>query len=182
MARFVFGMNVSLDGFVDHDRFGTGPDPVLFRHYIDLIGGLSGSVYGRTLYEIMRYWDTDDPNWPDPHRDFALAWRAMPKWVVSSTLAEVGPNATLIASNPESTLRRLKDQIGGEVDVGGPRLARALAEWGLIDAYHLYVLPWVLGHGTPFFAGGTPRLRLLESRQIGPDCIRLAYAPAGNNP
>ncbi len=66
MARFVFGMNVSLDGFVDHMAFGDGPDPVLFRHFIDLIRGLSGSIYGRTLYDLMRYWDTDDP--PGPRR------------------------------------------------------------------------------------------------------------------
>lgn len=182
MARFVFGMNVSLDGFVDHDRFGTGPDPVLFRHYIDLIRGLAGSVYGRTLYEIMRYWDGDDPDWPDAQREFAVAWRAMPKWVVSSTLSDVGPNATLISSNAEATLRALKDRTGGEVDVGGPRLARAMGDWGLIDEYHLYVLPWVLGHGTAYFAGGTPRLRLLGSDRIGPDCIRLSYAPAVDNP
>ena len=81
MAKLVFGMNLSLDGYVDHDKFA--PDPVLFGHWTEQVGGLSGSLYGRRLYEIMRYWDEDDPQWgPDLHV-FAQAWRRQPKWVVS---------------------------------------------------------------------------------------------------
>jgi hypothetical protein len=61
MARLVFGMNQSLDGYVDHTAFG--PDPVLFRHFIEEAQGQAGSVYGRQMYEIMRYWDDDRPEW-----------------------------------------------------------------------------------------------------------------------
>ncbi len=102
----------------------------------------------------------------------------MPKWVVSTSLAEVGPNATLIPANVQAEVRALKDRLPGEVDIGGPRLARAFGDWGLIDEYHLYYRPYVLGEGTPFFAGGRPRLRLLGSDRIGPETLRLRYAPA----
>ena len=57
MAKFVFGMNQSLDGYVDHEEFA--PDPALFRHWIEHVRDLTGSVYGRRMYEVMRYWDED---------------------------------------------------------------------------------------------------------------------------
>ena len=61
MAKLVFGMNQSLDGYVDHHEFQ--PDPTLFRHWIEHVRGLAGSVYGRRMWDIMRYWDADDPEW-----------------------------------------------------------------------------------------------------------------------
>jgi hypothetical protein len=61
MAKLVFGMNQSLDGYVDHTAFG--PSPTLFRHFIEEAKGQAGSVYGRKMYEIMRYWDDDQPEW-----------------------------------------------------------------------------------------------------------------------
>ena len=129
MARLVFGMNVSLDGYVDFDKFG--PDAVLFRHFIEQVRDSAGSIYGRRLYEIMRYWEQDDPDWTPDLREFAAAWRAEPKWVVSRTLTSVGPNATLVADDAEGTVRRLKQELEGEIYVGGPVLAHALT--GLID-------------------------------------------------
>ena len=59
MARLVFGMNQSLDGYVDHLAFA--PSPTLFRHFIEEAQGQAGSVYGRQMYEVMRYWDDDHP-------------------------------------------------------------------------------------------------------------------------
>ena len=104
MGRIVVGMNQSLDGYVDHTAFG--PDQVLFRHFIEQVGGLAGSVYGRVMYEVMRYWDEDSPDWGTPERDFAAAWRGQPKWVVSRTLTSVGPNATLVSGDAEAAIRR----------------------------------------------------------------------------
>lgn len=178
MAKIVFGMNQSLDGYVDHDHPEFVPDPALFRHFIDQTRGLSGSVYGRRLYEIMRYWDEDQPEWTIDERDFAAAWRSQPKWVVSRTLKSVGPNATLVEDDLEGLVRGLKDDLGGEIDVGGPNLARSLTELGLIDEYRLYFHPVVLGHGNPFFAGPRPRLRLVANDLIGETTIRLTYIPA----
>jgi dihydrofolate reductase len=100
---------------------------------------------------------------------------AQPKWVVSHTLQSVGPNTTLIGEDAETAIRRLKDELEGEIDVGGPKLAHSLA--GLIDEYRLYFHPVVLGGGDPFFAGPRPPLRLTASDRIS-DVIRLTYVPA----
>lgn len=175
MARIVFGMNVSLDGYVDHDRFAPGVE--LFRHWIDRVGGLTGSVYGRRMYEIMRYWDEDDPEWDADRRAFAAAWRGQPKWVASRTLTSVGPNATLVADDIGAVVRGLKSDLAGEIDISGPDLARSLGELGLIDEYRLYFRPVVLGHGKPFFAGPRPPLRLVAHDLIGEDAMRLTYVP-----
>ncbi len=176
MAKLVFGMNQSLDGYVDHEQFA--PDAALFRHWIEQVRGLTGSVYGRRLYEIMRYWDEDHPEWDAAERDFATAWRSKPKWVVSRSLKSVGPNATLVADSAEAAIRKLKDELAGEIDVGGPELAQSLTELGLIDEYRLYLHPVVLGRGKPFFVGPRPPLRLVASVRIGERAIRLTYVPA----
>ena len=176
MAKLVFGMNQSLDGYVDHDRM-TPPGPVLFRHFIDQTENLAGSLYGRKLYELMHYWDDDQPGWDEENHAFALAWRKVPKWVVSGTLDTVGPNATLLGPDLEQDVRRLKSEVDGEIEVGGTRLAQRLTELGLIDEFRIYLHPEVLGHGTPFFAAARPRLRLVGSEQIDANVIRLSYAP-----
>jgi dihydrofolate reductase len=175
MAKLVFGMNQSLDGYVDHMAFAPGP--ALFRHFIEQVRGLTGSVYGRRMYEVMRYWDEDLPEWGAEERDFAVAWRSQPKWVVSRSLKSVGPNATLVKDDIETAIRGLKAQHVGEIDVAGPELARSLADLGLIDEYRLYLHPVVLGRGKPFFAGPRPPLRLVASDSIE-DAIRLTYVPA----
>jgi dihydrofolate reductase len=177
MAKLVFGMSQSLDGYVDHMKLGP-PVPSAFRHFIELTRGQTGCIYGRGLYEIMRYWDEDLPDWDAEDREFAAAWRSKPKWVVSRSLKSVGPNATLIGDDFEAAIRKLKAELAGEIDVGGPVLAGSLTEAGLIDEYRLYLRPVVLGSGTPFFAGPRPPLHLVGSDLIAEDLIRLTYVPA----
>lgn len=176
MAKLVFGMNQSLDGYVDHDKFA--PDPVLFRHWIEQVRGLTGSVYGRRMYEVMRYWDEDDPEWSPELRDFAAAWRSRPKWVASRSSTSVGPNATLVRNDIGAVVRGLKAELAGEIHVSGPDLAQSLTEIGLVDEYRLYLHPVVLGRGKPFFAGPRPPLRLVGHEVIGERAIRLTYIPA----
>lgn len=176
MAKLVFGLNQSLDGYVDHQAFA--PDPLLFRHFIEQVRDLTGSVYGRRMYEIMQYWDEDSPEWGPEERDFAVEWRSQPKWVVSRSLKSVGANATLVTDDLETVIRRLKAEFAGEIEVAGPELAQSLTELGLIDEYRLYLHPIVLGHGKPFFAGPRPPLRLVASELIGKDVVRLTYVPA----
>ena len=178
MAKLVFAMNLSLDGYVDHDHPDFAPGRLLFRHFCNQVRNLTGSLYGRGLYEVMRVWDEDRPEWDAQERDFAVAWRSQPKWVVSRSLKSVGPNATLIAEDVEAAVRRLKAEHGGEIQVGGPSLARSLGDLGLIDEYRLYFRPVVLGRGKPFFAGPRPPLRFVASDQIGEDAVRLTYVPA----
>ncbi|GAP09888.1 dihydrofolate reductase [Bellilinea caldifistulae] len=176
MARLVFSMNQSLDGYVDHTAFA--PSPVLFRHFIEEARGQAGSVYGRRMYEIMRYWDEDHPEWDADENAFAVAWRNQPKWVVSRSLKVAGPNATLIEENLEGAIREIKLTRDGEIEVAGPDLAHSLTKLGLIDEYRIYLHPFVLGHGKPYFAGPRPPLRLIANDRIDESVIRLVYVPA----
>jgi dihydrofolate reductase len=177
MAKLVYGLSQSLDGYVDHMSLGP-PGPEAFGHFYAWVRDLSGSVYGRCTYEIMRYWDDDQPDWDAQERDFATVWRRQPKWVVSRSLESVGPNATLVRDDVESVVRGLKASLSGEIEVAGPDLARSLTDLGLIDEYRLYFRSFVLGGGTPFFAGPRPPLRLVASDPIGEDMVRLTYVPA----
>jgi len=176
MAKLVYGLNQSLDGYVDHQEFR--PKPALFRHFIEQVRDLTGMVYGRRMYEIMRYWDEDLADWDAEEHDFAAVWRSQPKWVVSRTLNSVGPNATLVEDDIEAVIRGLKAQTVGEIDVAGPDLAGSPTNLGLIDEYRLYLHPIVLGRGKPFFSGPRPPLRLVTSELVGEDVIRLTYVPA----
>jgi dihydrofolate reductase len=176
MARLVFGMNQSLDGYVDHTAFAPGP--TLFRHFVEEAQAQAGCVYGRRMYEVMRYWDDDDPDWDADERAFAAAWRDQPKWVVSRSLRSVGPNARLVGDDLESAILALKAERDGEIEVAGPALAQSLTELGLIDEYRIYLHPVVLGRGQPYFAGPRPPLRLVADDRMGEDVIRLTYVPA----
>jgi dihydrofolate reductase len=169
-------MNQSLDGYVDHMAFAPGP--TLFRHFIEQAREQAGSVYGRQMYEIMRYWDDEHPEWDAGERAFAAAWRRQPKWVASRTLKSVGPNATLLGDDLGRAIRELKAGRDGEIEVAGPDLAHSLTELGLIDEYRIYLHPVVLGRGKPYFAGPRPPLRLVTSDRIGEDVLRLTYVPA----
>jgi dihydrofolate reductase len=176
MAKLVFGLNQSLDGYVDHQKFA--PAPGLFRHFIEQVRGLTGMVYGRGMYEVMRYWDDDLADWDAQEREYAVVWRSRPKWVVSRSLKSVGPNATLVATDVEAVIRGLKTQLAGEIEVAGPELAANLTSLGLIDEYRLYIHPVVLGRGKPLFAGPVPPLRLTASDRIAEDVVRLTYVPS----
>ena len=179
MAKLVFGMSQSLDGSVD-DAEGTlcmpPPGPVVFRHFIDVVAGHAGCIYGRRIYEVMRYWDVDRPDMDAAQREFAAAWRRQPKWVASRTLESVGPNATLIRGDVVAFVRDLKATVEGELDVAGPVLAGAIAP--LIDEYRLYFRPYVLGGGKPYFVGARPPLRLVGTNRIGDEVVQLIYVPA----
>ena len=180
MAKLVFGMMQSLDGYIAGPEGGGGlpmPDEVLHRHFNDHVRGLSGILYGTRMYEVMRYWDEDQPDQDAVGMDFAAAWRPQPKWVFSHTLGSVGPNATLVQDDPESFVRKLKTEREGTIEVAGPELAGSLTALGLIDEYQLYFQPVVLGGGKPFFAGPRPPLRLVSSDRIGETAIRLVYVP-----
>lgn len=176
MAKLVYGLMQSLDGYVDHMKLGP-PGPVLARHFNEQVRAQSGCVYGRKTYEIMRYWEEDRADWDAEDHEFAAVWRRHPKWVVSRSLRSVGPSATLLEGDLETAIRGLKAQFNGEIAVAGTKLAASLTELGLIDEYRLYFRPLVLGGGTPFFAGPQPPLRLVAGDPIGEEAFRLTYVP-----
>lgn len=176
MVKLVFGMNVSLDGYVDHTEFA--PSPILFRHFVQEAKEQTGSLYGRKVYELMRYWDEDQATWSDDERAFAAAFRKQTKWVASRTLERVGARAELLSGDLAARVRALKAEQEGEIEVAGPDLARTLTDHGLIDEYRIYLHPVVLGKGTPYFAGPRPRLRLVSHDRVDDDVVRLVYVPA----
>jgi dihydrofolate reductase len=181
MAKLVFGMMQSLDGYVAGVAGGPQlppPGAALHRYFNDHVRGLVGILYGRRMYEVMRYWDEDRPEWGALERDFAAAWRGQPKWVASRSLKSVGANATLVDNDVEAFVRGLKAQAEGDIGVAGPDLAGRLTELGLIDEYRLYFRPFVLGRGKPYFAGARPPLRLVATDPVGEDAVRLTYVPA----
>jgi dihydrofolate reductase len=193
MSRLIFGMMQSLDGYIAGPSGGPQsggvlssqaaaelppPGPILGRHFSDLVRGSDGFLYGRRIYEIMRYWDEDQGDWDELDHDFAQAWRSKPKWVASRSLTSVGLNATLVQGDLIDFAATLKSERDGDIDVAGAELANVLSAAGLIDEYRLYLRPYVLGAGKPYFAGPLPPLRLVKHDAIGEDAVRLTYVPA----
>jgi len=180
MGKLVFGMMQSLDGYIAgaDGALLPPPDDQLGRHFSDQVRASAGMLYGRRMYEVMRYWDDDQADWDAGDRDFAALWRGKPKWIVSRTLESVGPNATLVRGDVGAFVRALKAKLDGEIDVAGPELAGTLTALGLIDEYRLYFRPIVLGGGKPYFSGPRPPLRLVSAASVGVDAVRLTYAAA----
>ena len=181
MGKLRYTAITSLDGYIADEQGSfdwAQPDDAVHSFVNDLEAEVGTYLYGRRMYEVMRYWDEESPEWSAEERDFAAAWRGQPKWVVSRSLKSVGPNATLVADDVEAVIRALKAKLAGEIQVAGPDLARSLTDLGLIDEYRLYIHPVVLGGGKPFFAGPRPPLRLVANDLIGEDAIRLTYVPA----
>jgi dihydrofolate reductase len=130
MCKLLFGMMQSLDGYIAGTPGGPQlppPGPALHRHFNDHVRGLAGILYGRHMYEVMRYWDDDRLEWGEIERSFAAAWRSKPKWVASRSLKTVGANATLVSADLEAFARRLKADVDGEIDVAGSQLAASLS-------------------------------------------------------
>jgi dihydrofolate reductase len=182
MGRLVFGMTQSLDGYVagvDGDlAVMPAPGIAMFQYWIDHVRSRAAALYGRKMYEVLRYWDEDQPGWEPHDYEFAAAWRALPKWVASRSLKSVGPNATLVHDDLGAFVRRLKAQVEGDIDVSGPELAGSLTELGLIDEYHLYFRPFVLGVGKPYFAGARPPLQFVSAGALGEDVVKLTFLTA----
>ena len=184
MGRLIYLMNVSLDGYVetvDHGLDWTVIDEELHTWFNERERATDASLYGRRLYEVMTaYWPTaeSDPAATEAMLDFARIWNAKPKIVFSTTLDRVEGNARLVTGDVGEALAQLRTEFDGDLEVGGPTLAAAFIERGLVDVYQLVVHPVVLGAGTPFF----PRLerpiglRLVESLSFGSGAIYLGYA------
>jgi dihydrofolate reductase len=181
MGNVSFGMLASVDGYIagppggrDMPMFGDE----LHRHFNERMRSTALYLCGRELYEVMQYWDEDDASWSEVAAEFATDWQATPKAVVSTTLTEVGPSATLISSDIDAQLQKIIGETDGDIEVGGPTLARTLTRLGLIDEYDIYLRPAVLGDGKPFFAAGnTPDVALLDVEVLPDDTVLLRYQP-----
>lgn len=158
MRPLRFSINLTLDGCYDH-RAGI-PDEELHRHAADNIARADALLLGRVIYQMMEEaWRAPartgvGPEWMEPWMlPFAQTIDAAKKYVVSRTLDRVDWNAELVRGDLKETVQQLKQEPGNGLFLGGPKLAQALAEWGLIDEYEFIVHPRVAGYGPTFFSG-----------------------------
>lgn len=180
MRKVIYSISVTLDGFIagpGGDISWGAPSPELHRFHNERVRDVGVQLCGRRLYEVMTYWDTLDVAAAGPiEREFADVWRALPKIVFSGTLTEVGPNARLAQAGLAEVIAELRSQPGGDIAVGGATLAGEAIERGLVDRFDLFVVPVLIGAGTPCFPPGTARtdLRLTASRTFG-EVVHLRY-------
>jgi len=176
-------LTLSLDGYISNQGGAINlpvPQEALHRHFNAQQARTALNLYGRRMYEVMSYWEAgqDHENSPAYEQEYARAWQATPKVVVSTTLTSVGPNARLIKTDVEQSVRRLKAETSGEFEVNGAGLAASLARWNLLDEYRLYFWPVVLGAGTPYFEAGLQlQLEPLGTEMLPQGVVLLRYRP-----
>lgn len=156
----------------------AAPDEEVHAFINDLERGVSTHLYGRRMYEVMKYWETVSLDGQSKViQDWAGIWRAADKIVYSTTLQAVSSTRTRIERvfDPEA-VRTLKEQ--GDVSVGGPGLAASAIRAGLVDEYQLFTHPVLVGGGTAVFpADIRSRLELVDERRFGSGVVYLAYRP-----
>src|SRR6266480_7240558 len=182
MRKLIYSMGVSLDGFIagpDGEIDWSAPDEELHRFHNQQARETGPHLYGRRLYEEMRYWETaeENPSAPEHELEFARIWKKLPKIVFSKTLEKVEGNARLVRDGVAEEAAKLKDQPGKDLAVGGAGLASTLIALGLVDEYRLFVSPVVLGGGTPYFPALDERidLELVETRTFGSRVVFIRY-------
>ena len=182
MAKLIYSMGVSLDGYIagpNGEIDWAAPDEELHRFHNRQARETAAEFYGRRLYETMRYWQTaeEDPALGEPAREFAQIWKATPKVVFSKTLGAVQGNATLRREVVASEITSLKGRTAKNLAVGGAGLASTFIRLDLVDEYHLFISPVVLGGGTPFFPPleRQVELELVEARRFGSRVVYLVY-------
>jgi dihydrofolate reductase len=184
MGKLIYSMGVSLDGYIAGPDGGfdwAAPDQELHRFHNQQAGELGAQLYGRRLYETMRFWQTreDDPAASEVEREFARIWKATPKVVFSTTLDEVeGSNTRLAQGKASEEVARLKAEPGKDLAVGGAGLAATFIALDLVDEYRPFVNPVVVGGGTPFFPTleAPLDLELVETRTFASRVVYLRYA------
>jgi dihydrofolate reductase len=180
MAKLIYAMGVSIDGFVagpEGEIDWSAPDEELHRFHNEQARELGAHFCGRRLYEEMVYWESADqnPGIGEAEREFAGIWQGLPKIVFSQTLDVVEGNARLASGGAAEEVAALKERGGKDLAVGGAGLASTFIRLGLVDEYRLFVSPVVLGGGTPFFPALEEKidLELVETRSFG---SRVVYA------
>jgi dihydrofolate reductase len=183
MAKIVYSMSVSVDGFIA----GPGgeidwsvPDDELHRFHNEQVREIGTHFLGRRLYETMLYWETAEslPEISETEREFARIWQPLPKVVFSRTLDSVEGNARLARDGIAEEVAAAKERVEGDIGVGGAGLASTLVGLGLVDELCLFMHPTVLGGGTPFLPPLEERidLELVETRDFGSRVIFARYA------
>ncbi len=188
MARLIYSMMVSADGFVEstsRDLDWVLIDEELHTYVNDQQAAIGTWLYGRRMYQLMaEFWPTADadPSSPACIVEFARIWKSMPKIVFSKTMEKVEWNSRLSRDEVGRVVRELKARSDKDFCIGGATLAADAVRQGLVDEYQLFVQPALLGGGTPMFPQSSERraLRLIESRAFASGVVLLRLQPAGD--
>jgi dihydrofolate reductase len=188
MAKLIYSTIASLDGYVadeDGDFGWAAPDDEVHAFINDLERQVGTHLYGRRMYEVMRYWETDDAtSGRSPvARDYAQIWRTAEKIVYSRTLRSVSSARTRIERDFDAeALRREKAQARSDMSVGGPGLAAQALAAGLVDELYLFIVPIVVGGGTQSLPDHLRlEVDLLEERRFDGGMVYLHYRIAGRD-
>ena len=187
MARLIYAMNTSLDGYTEdaQGRFGWGAadDEESHTDICELVSKFRSYLYGRKMYEKMVYWETSDQvrDQPPYLLEFARRWQAAEKIVYSKTLAEPRSGRTTIEREFDpDTVRRIKADAEHDIAIAGPELAAQAIRAGLVDGLLMILRPVVLGGGKRFFPDGVQLdFELIEDRRLRNGVIILRYAVRG---
>jgi dihydrofolate reductase len=182
LAKLIYATIVSLDGYVADEEGNfdwAAPGEEVHRFVNDLERPVGTHLYGRRMYEVMRYWETVDTGADQPPviRDYAAIWRAAEKIVYSRTLETVSSARTRIERefDPDA-VRQLKASAERDLSVGGPDLAAHAIRAGLVDELHMFVTPIVVGGGTQSLPDDVRvKLDLLDERRFGNGVVHLHY-------
>jgi dihydrofolate reductase len=183
MGKLVYGMNLSLDGYVSapgDDLGWSEPNDELFQFWLDEELAIDQFLYGRRLWETMSsYWPTGDqqPDATPAQIAFAQNWRDTPKVVFSSTIDTVEGNARVFSGDAVAEIARRRAEDGGRLRVGGAALGGAAMRAGLVDEYEIVTHPVVVGGGAPFFAAvdSWVNLNLAEVRTFPGGVVLTRY-------
>jgi len=179
LAGLIYSAIMSLDGFIadEHGNFDwAAPDEEVHRFVNELERTVGTYLYGRRMYEMMVYWETEGDD-SDVTRDFATIWRATDKVVYSRTLQQASSARTRVERefDPEA-VRRLKEEASKDITVGGPELAGQALRAGLVDELQLFVVPAIVGAGNRALpADLRAKLALRDERRFGNGTVFLRY-------
>ena len=183
MGRLIYSAITSLDGYVaaDDGNFDWArPDEEVHSFVNDLERPIGTYLYGRRMYEVMRFWESAEgnPDQPPVFEDLAAIWQAADKVVYSTTLQAPATARTRIERDFDpDAVRRMKAAEARDLGVGGPHLAMQAVRAGLVDEWQLVVAPVVVGSGTHYLPGGVRQaLHLLDERRFGNGMVYLRYA------
>ena len=182
MCKIIYKTHVSLNGLIEMP--GASPDWViadeeLFRYSNNLERQVGGYLWGRRMYENNQaLWAAADPQSMEAFAvEFMQISKQIPVIVFSSTLERVEGNARLERGDPVAVVTRLKEQPGPDLSIGGVQLASTLIQAGLVDEYHIFVQPIILGTGRYIYPAlnEAVRLKLVETHTFHTGIVYLRY-------
>jgi dihydrofolate reductase len=183
MAKLIYSGILSLDGYLADENGSfdwAEPDEEVHTFVNELERGVGTYLYGRRMYDVMSFWDTDEATVGQPSfiQEFARMWQAADKVVYSTTLGAQYTDRTRIESrfDPDA-VRRMKAGVERDLTVGGPNLAVHAIRAGLVDEFHMFVVPVAVGGGLRYLPDGVRiDLRLMDERRFANGTVFLRYA------